>query len=155
MTGYTQFTIMGKNFIENGFGNTKCIFNNTIYMNATVIDKNTLVCNSPPLEQSSGDMFYFISITFDGLFIANSTTKFWYYNDPKIKSVTPGMGPLAGGTEVLLIGRGFNQTNICDLTLKMEQKLVPFKLINDTAIQFTTPKANVSGALVVSLSGNN
>ena len=36
--GYTQFLVKGKNFIEFGYGKAKCIFNGTIFMNATVLD---------------------------------------------------------------------------------------------------------------------
>ena len=36
--GYTQFTVKGENFQEFVFGAGKCVFNDTIWMNATVID---------------------------------------------------------------------------------------------------------------------
>ena len=49
-SGFTQFKIRGSNFVEFGFGTAKCIFNGTIYMNATVLDKNSMVCDSPPLD---------------------------------------------------------------------------------------------------------
>ena len=38
VTGYTQITVQGKNFIDMGFGKVKCIFNNTYYMNATILE---------------------------------------------------------------------------------------------------------------------
>jgi hypothetical protein len=77
-------------------------------MNATVIDKNTAICDSPPLESVNGDMWYNISITMDGDFIANSSAKFKYYRQPKIYSVTPALGPLEGGTNSMIRGWGFN-----------------------------------------------
>ena len=47
--GYTQITIKGKHFLNLGFGKAKCIFNNTIYMNATIMDETLIKCDSPPL----------------------------------------------------------------------------------------------------------
>jgi hypothetical protein len=55
VTGYTQLLLKGENFIKTGFGfgKAKCIFNNTVRMNATIIDETTLYCDSPPLAASS------------------------------------------------------------------------------------------------------
>ena len=46
-SGYTQITIFGKNFRSMGFGKTLCAFNDTILMNATIIDSYTIKCDSP------------------------------------------------------------------------------------------------------------
>jgi len=48
-------------------------------MNATVIDSNTLICDSPMLESLNGDMWYNISVTLDGQDVSNSDQKFMYY----------------------------------------------------------------------------
>jgi len=48
--GGTQITLKGKSFVEIGFGVAKCIFDGEYRMNATVLDSNTLVCDSPPLD---------------------------------------------------------------------------------------------------------
>jgi hypothetical protein len=77
--GYTQIKVMGSNFMEFGFGQAKCIYNLTLQMNATVIDSNTLVCDSPMLESLNGDMWYNISVTLDGQDVSNSDQKFMYY----------------------------------------------------------------------------
>lgn len=62
--------MMGNNFAEEKFGKAKCIFNDTIFTNATVLDKTAIVCDSPPLDLTSGTMWYQISLTFDGTFVA-------------------------------------------------------------------------------------
>jgi hypothetical protein len=36
--GGTQFTVKGENFQEFEFGAAKCVFNNTYWKNATVVD---------------------------------------------------------------------------------------------------------------------
>jgi len=38
VTGYTQITVFGKNFLDMGFGKVKCIFNLTYVMNATIME---------------------------------------------------------------------------------------------------------------------
>lgn len=95
-----------------GFGKVKCIFNDTIFMNATIMTNDSIKCDSPPLPPNlgfsdSGAPFYYISLTLNGKDRLNTTMKFVYYVDPTIKSVTPNKGPLEGGTVSLLTGKGF------------------------------------------------
>lgn len=82
--GYTQFTVTGKNFEETSSGISRCIFNNTHSMNATLINTNTLICDSPPLEASEGgDMWYNVSISLDGQTVFPAIEgKFNYYLQP-------------------------------------------------------------------------
>lgn len=105
--GFTQINVRGKNFHESGFGKAKCIFNATIYMNATVLDASTIVCDSPPLESINGDMWYNVSITLDGDFKTKATGKFFYYTNPTMRSIFPVRGPVEGGTVSIINGAGF------------------------------------------------
>ncbi len=113
VTGYTQITVFGKNFLDMGFGKVKCIFNLTYVMNATIMEQDVIKCDSPPLPPSQGYSetggvpFYNISITLNGKEISESKIKFIYYIDPSIKSITPGLGPLKGNTSSLIKGLGF------------------------------------------------
>jgi len=50
VTGYTQITVKGKNFVDMGFGKVKCLFNQTA-TNATIINSETLKCSSPRLSE--------------------------------------------------------------------------------------------------------
>ena len=119
--GYTQITVKGKNFNEFGDGTAKCVFNATYFMNATVLDLETIACDTPPLESTNGDMFYNVSVTLDGTFFTNATGRFNYYKELTIDSVTPSLGPLEGGTQSLITGSGFNQSNVCDLRVRYGQ----------------------------------
>jgi hypothetical protein len=89
MRGYTQIYIQGTNFIENnGFGKAQCRFNETYYTNATVVDSNTMWCDSPILDlgdSDSGDYFYNFSVSADGESYSVSNVTFLYYDDPDIK----------------------------------------------------------------------
>jgi hypothetical protein len=124
VTGYTQINVYGKNFIDMGFDKVKCVFNGTIFMNATIMSAEHLVCDSPPLPPSqgfaeAGAPFYFVSVTMNGgKEISNTTLRFTYYIDPIIKSITPNKGPLRGGTVSRLFGSGFNQEGVCNVTVR-------------------------------------
>jgi hypothetical protein len=114
VTGYTQLTVLGRNFIDMGFGKVKCIFNNTYYMNATILDSETIKCDSPPLyesfttSQNNGSApWYNLSITLNGKEIAPTHSKFTYYVDPQLKDINPNLGPLRGGTVSRISGEGF------------------------------------------------
>ena len=75
-TGYTQLTVTGKNFVDLGTNKAMCVFNGTIFTNATVMDSNLLYCDSPPFLDHQGyslmgkngdlDDFYYVQITLDG-----------------------------------------------------------------------------------------
>lgn len=49
-SGYTQLTVKGQNFHDMGFGKVKCIFNETITMNATIVSEDVLKCDTPKLN---------------------------------------------------------------------------------------------------------
>jgi hypothetical protein len=107
VTGYTQLTVFGKNYIDMGFDKVKCVFNGTIFMNATIMSQDIIKCDSPPLTQSAeqGTPFYYVSVTMNGgKEITSTNVKFTYYIDPTIKSITPNKGPLRGGTISRLVG---------------------------------------------------
>jgi|DEB0MinimDraft_12_1074336.scaffolds.fasta_scaffold02929_8 hypothetical protein len=155
LEGYTQLTVSGSNFKEMGFGKAKCIFNETLFMNATVIDSTTLVCDSPPFESVNPEQWYNIAVTLDGDYVSPSSGVFNYYRQPKISSISPWTGPLSGGTVSTVTGHGFNQTNICNFVVRFEQKHLLATDRVDKSFQVVSPAVNVSGAVVVSVSGNN
>jgi hypothetical protein len=82
LEGYTQITVSGSNYKEMGFGKAKCIFNDTIYMNATVLDQGTLVCDSPTYDSQNPEQWYRLAVTLDGDFVSESSSIFYYYRQP-------------------------------------------------------------------------
>jgi hypothetical protein len=105
-----------------GFGKVKCIFNNSIQMNATIMDTDVILCDSPPLPPSfgfsEGTPWYNISITLNGKEFHETKVKFTYYIDPVMKSVTPNIGPIKGGTVSKILGEGFAQEGVCNMTVR-------------------------------------
>lgn len=91
MKGYTQIYVTGTNFLENnGFGKALCKFNESYTTNATVVDVNTLWCDSPPLDlgdSDTGDYFYNMSVSADGESFSNANVSFLYYDDPDIRQI--------------------------------------------------------------------
>ena len=47
--GYTQITVLGKNFWDLGENKALCVFNKTIFTNATIMEPDILKCDSPTL----------------------------------------------------------------------------------------------------------
>ncbi len=114
-----------------------CIFNNTIFTNATVMDENTLYCDSPPFQNAQGysllgsngidGNFYTFQISLDGGHQKDGgDSKFLYYSNPKMLGVTPFGGPIQGGTKVSLNVAGLKQKEICDLRVRFSTtEIVP------------------------------
>jgi large repetitive protein len=96
--GFTQITVRGKNFVEFHFGQAKCIFNETMYMNATVLNSDTLVCDAPVLDTTNPEMWYKVAVTLDGTYVTNTTGIFRYYREPTMSAISPVRGPISGGT---------------------------------------------------------
>jgi hypothetical protein len=152
--GFTQITVRGKNFVEFHFGQAKCIFNETLYMNATVLNSDTMVCDSPILDSANSEMWYKVAVTLDGSFKTNSTGVFRYYREPTISSISPVRGPVSGGTNSIITGKGFAQTGICAPTVRYGRNHITPKDLNDTRLNAISPAVHVPGDEVVSFSGN-
>jgi len=90
----------------------------------------------------------------NGKEITESKIKFIYYIDPSIKSITPYLGPLRGGTFSKIKGEGFAQEGVCNVTVRYgqyQQKLLNY---TDTELNVTSPQAEVPGQVVVSIALN-
>jgi hypothetical protein len=87
------------------------MFNHKYYTNATVESSTVMYCDTPPLEYDEEDTvndFYNVSVSADGEAFAKATAKFFFYDDPVIKSIDPWLGPMSGKTDVQIQGKGFN-----------------------------------------------
>lgn len=93
-----------------------CVFNKTKFTNATVLNANQILCDSPSIlnKQGSSEIqdpkyaFYTLDVSIEGgAQASNSALRFSYYQEPKITRISPGSGPIRGGTTVVLSGTGF------------------------------------------------
>lgn len=105
--GYTQIAVQGANFVDLGGDQTVCVFNKTVFTNATVMSEELIICDSPPmvnkqgysLVPEGGKQFYQLEVSIDaGLETSKSDSKFSYYRVPAVISVSPPLGPVTGGT---------------------------------------------------------
>lgn len=47
--GFTQISVIGKNFMDMGHNKALCVFNKTIFTNATIMEPDIIKCDSPSL----------------------------------------------------------------------------------------------------------
>ena len=133
-------------------------------MNATIMENDIIKCDTPPLPPSFGFSeagaapWFNVSVTLNGkeLSETNSTKsiKFTYYIDPQMASITPNNGPMKGNTSSHILGSGFAQEGVCNVTVRygtFQQKLVNY---TDTELVVFSPQAEVPDSVVVSVSLN-
>jgi hypothetical protein len=106
----------------------------------TIIDESTLMCSSPPLTRSESlmpaiDMRHNVEITLNGAETTENHVKFAYYPDPEIfKVIDSPRGPVVGGTNSTLVGRGFKHENVCNLKIRYGALETTPLILNGTVI---------------------
>ena len=81
--------------------------------------------------------------------------KFWYYPDPEITAVLDSpLGPVEGGTDSNVMGRGFKHENVCNLKIRYGALEVTPEITDDRKIQTVSPRVSVPDAVVLAPSGN-
>ena len=155
-SGYTQITVYGANFVNLGIGKVHWIFNNTIHMNATVIEHDIIKWDSPPIKDLPirGPKYYDLQISLDETMRGGPPQRFTYYRDPEITGITPTMGPIDGGTEVIIFGSGFQQFSAWNTTVKFGGMLSNPTRVNDHEIKIKTPPVSEPDVAEVSIALN-
>lgn len=158
-SGYTQITVYGRNFINLGLGNVNCVFNRTIHMNATVMENDIIICDSPPAfgwykTESKEPRFYYLEITLDGNLFGGPPQKFSYYKEPELTAITPTLGPAEGGTHVSISGIGFAQAAVCNMTVRFGNIYTVPVEFNGYEIHVKSPPVDVADAVVVAVGLN-
>ena len=110
-TGYTQIAVHGSGFTDLGRNKAMCVFNRTVFTNATIMSDDLMYCDSPALLNEQGysllngndTLFYHLQVTIDGgHMIAGNPIKFTYYQQANVFDVSPNRGPLSGNTEIAI-----------------------------------------------------
>lgn len=160
ISGGTQIKLKGEAFIEPGFGLAKCVFNETYYTNATVVDNTTLYCDTPELnndDEGFDDMYYRVYVSLDGENFSDDSVVFNFYDDLKITEVNPWLGPMRGGTQVTIYGEHMDHYHVCDLQVRFGPMLIDqnsMSIGSKGEVSFLTPNTTIPGSVVVSISGN-
>ena len=99
-----------------------CVFNKTIFTNATVLSSTEIICDSPSILNKHGYVdipegaaaMYNVQVSLDGgRQRSEGSAEFRYYREPILQKTTPNLGPLRAGTNVTLVGTGFEQSSAC------------------------------------------
>jgi hypothetical protein len=140
-----------------------CVYNKTTFTNATIMDENTIKCDSPSMLNDQGYsklsnklVWYNVEISIDGgRELAGPAQRYTYYMDPKVQDIVPNSGPVSGGTKVRIVGSGFNHQGSCNKTARFSVfETKPIQETNDTAIHVLSPPAQKPDAVVVGVALN-
>jgi len=116
---------------------------------ATLISGNSVICTSPPYE--IGEVL--LKLT-DGIHVLASGT-FEYIKPPLINSLQPTIGPLAGGTTVILKGAGLTGVSHCRFGIEDDSfEMVSANVYNDTSLGCITPAYERNGDTTIELTHN-
>jgi hypothetical protein len=157
-SGFTQISVRGGNFIDMGHDKALCVFNETIYTNATIMDDTWIMCDSPAFENAQGysligtgkSDFYTLRLTIDGgKEVAGNGQKFTFYKQASVNKVSPFGGPLIGNSKVSLKVDGLSQPGLCDVRVRFSTfELVPTNVNNET-LEVIAPTVQLPGSVVV------
>jgi hypothetical protein len=78
-----------------------CKFGNKI-VRASFDSTVRIVCKAPPSDELG--TLYSFEVSMNGVDWSNSGFKFFYYEVPIINSISPSLGPEAGGTMIYIYG---------------------------------------------------
>jgi hypothetical protein len=143
--GGTQVTITGSGFTAASsvaFGAASPV--------SLSVDSDTQITTLSPTSDGSGAVAVTVT-TSGGTSTTDSTTQFSYAPPPTVTAIDPTTGPSAGGTQVTISGSGFTGTS----GVTFGSSDAPgFTVVSDTEITVSSPAANVSGAVDVSVMAN-
>lgn len=158
-SGLTQITIVGENFADTGSDFVKCVFDGTIFTNATVYSHEEIKCDSPSVLNYEGInekniTEYDVQITLNNKDLSGPMQKFSYYKDTVIRSITPIYGPQSGNTTVNVTGSDFTQAGACNATIRIASYHIKPHIIEKEFMTFKTPEVHFTGATVVQVALN-
>ena len=158
-SGYTQITIYGKNFANTGSDFVKCVWDQNIKTNATVISDTQIKCDSPSVLDYEGKNYkniteYDVEITLNNKDLNGPKHKFYYYKDTYIAGLDPIFGPKSGNTIVNITGQDFTQKGACNVTVRVGTYHVKPDVVEKNFMTFRTPQANYTGSTTVQVALN-
>jgi hypothetical protein len=108
ITGGTSVTITGSSFVNGAtvkFGGTACT-------SVAFVSSTSLTCTTPAHAAGAVD----VMVTNPDTLSHTLTNAYTYASPPTVTSITPALGPLAGGTTVTIGGTGF----VAGITVKID-----------------------------------
>jgi hypothetical protein len=140
ITGGTAVTVTGSAFVSGAtvtFGGAACA--GVVFVNAT-----TLTCTTPAHAAGAVD----VTVTNPDTLSHTLTNGFTYAGPPTVTSITPALGPLAGGTTVTIGGTGFTS----GITAKIDGIACgSVTFVNSTSLTCVTPGPHVQAAVGIAV----
>lgn len=149
-TGGTLVNIRGQNFYpmhhileQKGWSNlndTLCKFGNLSITTAVVISHTEMECLSPP---SYEDREVPVEISLNTREWTNDGVIFTYYHPPFVYGISPKIGPVSGGTTVVISGSNFENTGY--VRCKFENIITKGEYISENELRCVSPKVEKPG----------
>jgi hypothetical protein len=106
----------------------------------------------------NGYAFYDVEVSIDGgRETSESDVKFEYYTEPSVSSISPGLGPVLGGTNVTVFGKGFAAKAVYKRVVRLGHIDIEgdsVTIVNDTVMTFKTPEVTVENSAPVAIALN-
>jgi len=141
LSGGTVVTITGTNFVSPA----TVMFGATAATNVTVASSTSITATTPAGSAGSVN----VTVTSNGQ-SGTLTNGFTYSASPTVSSVSPGVGPLAGGTAVTITGTNFVSPATVTFGSAAATKVT---VVSTTSITATTPPGS-AGSVNVTVTSN-
>ncbi|MHC4944462.1 MAG: IPT/TIG domain-containing protein [Planctomycetota bacterium] len=145
IAGGTTVTISGADFTTTP--DTTVTFGGNTASNLTVVDVNTITCDTPAHTAGTVD----VTVT-NGNGSDTLTNGFTYHNPPTILYVTPDNGPVAGGAPVTVIGSDF--TTLGTTTVTFGGNTATNVVVVDTTLITCDTPAHAPGSVYVEVTND-
>ena len=100
--------------------------------------------------------FYDVKVTIDGgRETSPQSFKFNYYRQPHIQNVSPSIGPVEGGTVLLINATNLNAPERCGLTIRLGPDEYTPTIMDNGLLSISTHPVNLPGPVSVEVSYNN
>lgn len=107
---------------------------------------------------NNGYAFYDVEVSIDGgRETSESDVKFEYYTEPSVSTISPALGPVTGGTNVTVTGKGFAAKAVYKRVIRIGHIDVEgdsVTIVNDTMMTFKTPQVTVENSVPVAIALN-
>merc|ERR1712060_557546 len=150
--GGTLVTLFGRHFVQSSFGQFKlvCNFGTSQSSGARFVSSTLTQCEAPPNLASDAHVLLELAGPAGK---SRSLTGFIYEESITLESLTPGSGPVRGGTMLTISGTGFTADDVLYCRFGTHTP-ISAELSNDGTVRCKSV-AHTTGKLDVSVSAGN
>lgn len=147
LSGGTSVIIEGSGFPN--VSDIVCSFGGIQSRSTAFVSPNAISCVAPPSSQVGPVP---VEVTSNKVPLISGDLQFFYARTPLVFTISPGSGPIRGGTPVQLEGFGF--MNIGNLTCRFGSNEAPARWLSSSQLECVTPGQDEEGLVLVSVSLN-